>query len=49
MIDATDVTTQIVQLSQQILPRCEGKQLILVCNKADLVSDIQNFPPHRLP
>lgn len=49
MIDATDVTTQIVQLSQQILPRCEGKQLILVCNKADLVSDIQNFPPIDFP
>lgn len=49
MIDATDVTTQIVQLSRQILPRCEGKQLILVCNKADLVSDIQNFPPIDFP
>lgn len=49
MIDATDVITQIVQLSQQILPRCEGKQLILVCNKADLVSDIQNFPPIDFP
>lgn len=37
MIDATDANAQIAQLSPQILPRCEGKQLILVYNKADLV------------
>lgn len=37
MIDATEATTQISQLSEQILQRCEGKQLILVFNKADLV------------
>lgn len=37
MIDATDAASQISQLSAQILPRCEGKQLILVFNKADLV------------
>lgn len=37
MIDATDAASQLSQLSEQILPRCEGKQLILVYNKADLV------------
>lgn len=36
MIDATDAASQISQLSAQILPRCEGKQLILVLNKVDL-------------
>nr|WP_302830432.1 tRNA uridine-5-carboxymethylaminomethyl(34) synthesis GTPase MnmE [uncultured Bacteroides sp.] len=49
MIDATDATTQIAQLSRQILPRCEGKQLLLVYNKADLVSDIQPLPPIDFP
>lgn len=39
MIDATDASSQITQLSGQILPRCESKQLILVFNKADLVQD----------
>lgn len=37
MIDATDAITQINQLSEKVLPRCEGKQLILVFNKADLM------------
>lgn len=49
MIDATDATTQIAQLSRQILPRCEGKQLILVYNKADLVSNIQKLSPIDFP
>lgn len=42
MIDVTSGTTRISQLSEQILPRCEGKQLILVFNKADLVADKAN-------
>ncbi|WP_373721563.1 tRNA uridine-5-carboxymethylaminomethyl(34) synthesis GTPase MnmE [Bacteroides heparinolyticus] len=48
MIDATDTASQISQLSLQILPRCERKQLILVFNKADLVenpSDISSTLP----
>lgn len=49
MIDATDATAQISQLSTQILPRCEGKQLILVYNKADLVTDITNATPIGFP
>lgn len=56
MIDATDANAQIAQLSPQILPRCEGKQLILVYNKADLVeqkyesvADIQNSIPTYFP
>lgn len=35
MIDATDATSQMNQLSGQILPRLE-KHLILVFNKSDL-------------
>lgn len=41
MIDATDATSQIKQLSEKILPRCVGKQLILVFNKADLLTGTQ--------
>lgn len=37
MIDATDATSQMNQLSGQILPRLERKHLILVFNKADLL------------
>lgn len=39
MIDATAAAPQISQLSEQILQRCEGKQLILVFNKADLIEN----------
>lgn len=49
MIDATGGTTRISQLSEQILPRCEGKQLILVFNKADLLTDTSNIVPADLP
>lgn len=42
MIDATDAIAQINQLSEKLLPRCEGKQLILVFNKADLMVEALN-------
>ncbi|MCD8182410.1 MAG: tRNA uridine-5-carboxymethylaminomethyl(34) synthesis GTPase MnmE [Bacteroides sp.] len=45
MIDATDADAQISQLSAQILPATEGKQLILVFNKADLATDAQGISP----
>ena len=48
MIDATDASLQIAQLSEKILPRSEGKQLILVFNKADLLTDRQ-LKPTGLP
>lgn len=48
MIDATCAATQISQLSAQILPRCEGKRLILVFNKADLVADTSGIVPADL-
>ena len=48
MIDAADADQQIAQLSEQILPRSEGKQLILVFNKADLLAD-NRFKPAGLP
>lgn len=41
MIDAADAISQIEQLSGKILPRCEGKHLILVFNKADLIDASQ--------
>lgn len=49
MIDATDAAAQISQLSSRILPRCEGKQLILVFNKADLATDAQSITPIGFP
>lgn len=49
MIDATNAQAQITQLTSQLLPRCEGKQLILVYNKADLVDNIQNSIPDNFP
>lgn len=49
MIDATDADTQISQLSAQLLPHCEGKQLILVYNKSDLVANMQNSVPTAFP
>lgn len=49
MIDATDASTQVAQLSAKILPRCEGKQLILVFNKADLVTDTSGIISAGLP
>ena len=39
IVDATNAVSRIPQLTAQILPRCEGKRLILVFNKADLVQD----------
>lgn len=49
MIDATNAQAQTTQLTGQLLPRCEGKQLILVYNKADLVDNIQNSIPDNFP
>lgn len=49
MIDAVDAPQQIAQLSEKILPRCEGKQLILVFNKADLLADTSGLIPADLP
>lgn len=41
MIDATDAKSQMEELSEKILPRCENKHLILVFNKADLIREEQ--------
>ena len=49
MVDATDAASQINQLSEQILPRCEGKHLILVFNKADLMTDASSVVPAGFP
>lgn len=49
MIDAADGSLQIAQLSEKILPRSIGKQLILVFNKADLLTDTSDIIPAGLP
>ncbi len=41
MIDATDSQKQIEQLSAKLLPKCEGKKLIMVFNKSDLINASQ--------
>ena len=41
MVDAVNAASQIEQLSEKIIPRCEGKHLIIVFNKADLIEDKQ--------
>ena len=41
MVDAVNAGSQIEQLSEKIIPRCEGKHLIVVFNKADLIEDKQ--------
>ena len=41
MIDAVNAASQIEQLSEKIIPRCEGKHLIVVFNKADLIEGKQ--------
>lgn len=41
LVDASDASTQITQLGDKILPRREGKQLILVLNKSDLLGHRQ--------
>lgn len=51
VIDQTEAGQQIAQLSDRLLPMCEGKSLILVLNKADLTAstptvDTTAFPPH---
>lgn len=39
MVDASNASSQIKQLSEKIIPRCEDKQLIIVFNKADLINE----------
>ena len=41
MIDSSDASAQIKQLSEKIIPRCEEKQLIVVFNKAELIEEMQ--------
>ena len=48
MLDAADGASQIAQLSDKILPRCEGKHLLLVFNKADLVAPTERVLPSPL-
>ena len=41
MIDATDASSQIKQLSSKILPHCKNKYVILAFNKSDLILEEQ--------
>lgn len=56
MVDASQATEQLAQLSGKIIPRCEDKHLIVVFNKADLVGEedqarladlLSGFPAER--
>lgn len=49
MIDSTEAIQQIEQLSEKILPLCQEKQLILVFNKADLLTEPIDKLPFNLP
>ncbi len=50
VIDATDSVTDIEAFGHRILPHCEGKQLIPVVNKVDLIeADAQNAITTALP
>ena len=48
MLDAVDAASQISLLSDKILPRCEGKHLLLVFNKADLLTPSKQILPSPL-
>lgn len=41
MIDSTDVKVRFEELKAEILPHCEGKKLIILFNKSDLLLTIQ--------
>ena len=56
MVDASQATEQLAQLSGKIIPRCEDKHLIVVFNKADLMGEedqarladlLSGFPAER--
>ncbi len=49
IIDTREASSQISQLSSQILPRCKDKQLIIVFNKADLIEETSHIIPANLP
>ena len=41
VIDSTEAETQINALKDKVIPRCEGKTLILVMNKCDMVNNAE--------
>lgn len=41
MVDSVNAISQVRQLSEKIVPRCEDKHLIVVFNKADLIKEDQ--------
>lgn len=49
VIDATCAQEQYLQLASQIVPRCEDKHLVVVLNKADLISDASTAKLTGLP
>lgn len=49
VIDATCAYEQYQQLAEKILPRCEGKHLVLVINKADLAPQASSITFDGLP
>ncbi len=51
VIDGSEAKTEFEKLGSKILPKCEGKQLIVVLNKADLTgkTDEAVLPSENLP
>ena len=48
VIDATCAEEQYRQLADKILPRCKGKHLVIVLNKADLLSSADSSADKQL-
>ena len=46
VIDSRDMTVQVNKLASKVLPRCEGKQLVIVLNKADAATDLPTNDIH---
>lgn len=49
VIDATCAQEQYRQLSSKIIPRCEGKHLLIVLNKADILAEASSISFIGLP
>ena len=49
VVDSTQATAQITALAPDILPRCHDKHLIIILNKADLLSSAPLVDSKKLP
>ena len=49
MIDATDKSSRITEMSEKIIPLCKDKQLIIAYNKTDMAHQPTRMPINQLP